>query len=118
MKLLTHLSLYSCLQGETMMAFYSILLATELMMQKGGGLSPFSATCITMYGIVEIGLGNIKRGVRLGELAMKLTSHIQCSDTECPMLSLNVPVLLHWKRHIHELKPVLAQRNEMRTGCR
>jgi hypothetical protein len=30
------------------------------------------------------------------------------------MLSLNVPVLLHWKRHIYELKPVLG--NAVKCG--
>jgi hypothetical protein len=84
------------------------------MMQKGGGLSSFSATCVTTYGIVEMALGNINVGARLGELAMKLISLIQCNDTECPMVSLNIPFLLHWKRHIHELEPVLA--NAMKCG--
>jgi tetratricopeptide (TPR) repeat protein len=109
-----HLSLSCLLQGETRLAFYSALMATETMMQKGGGLSPFSATCVTMYGIVEIGLGNIHLGVRLGELAMKLNSRIQSNDTMCRMVSLNVPVLLHWKCQIHELKPVIT--NAMKCG--
>jgi predicted ATPase len=71
MKLLMHLSLYCFLQGKTMSAVYSALLAIELMMQKSGGLSSFSATCVTTYGIVEMGLGNIHLGVWLGELAIE-----------------------------------------------
>jgi predicted ATPase len=114
MKLLTHLSLYLFFQGEAMMAFYSVLLATELMMQKGGGLSSFSATCVTTYAIVEMGMNNIHFGAKLGELAMKLNSRIPCNDTMCPMVSLNVPFLLHWKRQIHELEPILA--NAMKCG--
>ena len=28
-------------------------------MKKGGGLSPYSANCFTIYGISEVGLGNV-----------------------------------------------------------
>jgi predicted ATPase len=75
-KVLIHLSLFCLLQDEKVAALYSALCATELTMEKGGGLSRYSANCFAFYGISELGLGNIHQGVRFGELAMKLLDRI------------------------------------------
>jgi hypothetical protein len=63
--LLIHLSMCCLLQDENILAVYAALLGTELTMMDGGGLSPFSANCFSVYGIAELGLGNIDRGVQI-----------------------------------------------------
>jgi hypothetical protein len=65
-------------EKKDILAVYSSLCTIELIMKKGGGLSPYSAHCFTIYGICEVGLGNIHHGVRFSELAMKLTDKIPC----------------------------------------
>ena len=107
--LLMHLCLYCLLQGEDILAVYSALLATELTMKGGGFLSPYSATCFAMYGTAEVGLGNIHRGVRFGELAMKLIDQIPCKEAECSTISLSATTLLHWKTPFREISPILVQ---------
>jgi predicted ATPase len=108
-KLLTHLSLFCLLQDKDILAVYSSDVQSELIMKKDGGLSPYSANCFTIYGISEVGLGNIHRGVDFGELAMKLTDRIPCKEAECPTLTLNLNGLLHWKTHLRSMEPVLAK---------
>jgi hypothetical protein len=108
-KVLMDLSLFCLMQDEKIAAFYSALCATELTMKKVGGLSPYSASCFTIYGISEVGLGNIHHGVRFGQLAMKLLDRIPCAEVVCPVISLNSTLLLHWKTHIRSIEPVLTR---------
>jgi histidine kinase len=108
-KVLIHLSLFCLMQDENNAAMYSALCATELTMKKGGGLSPYSANCFTIYGMCEAGLGNIHQGVRYGELAMKLLDRIPCKEELCPVIYLCSTLLLHWKTHFCSLLPVLAK---------
>jgi predicted ATPase len=108
-KVLIHLSLFCLLQDEKVAALYSALCATELTMEKGGGLSRYSANCFAFYGISELGLGNIHQGVRFGELAMKLLDRIPCKEALCPVISLCSTLLLHWKTHIRSLVPALTK---------
>ena len=108
-KLLVHLCMYCLLQDEDILAVYSALLATELTMEGGGFLSPYSANCFAIYGIVEVGLGNIHRGVRFGELAMKLIDQIPCKEAECPTICMSLTMVLHWKTPIREMYPILEQ---------
>ena len=108
-KVLIHLSLFCFLQDEKGAAVYSALCATELTMKRGGGLSPYSANCFAIYGISEIRLGNVLRGVRFGELAMKLLDRIPCKEAICPVISLSSTLLLHWTMHIRSIKPLLAK---------
>ena len=106
-KLLVHLCMYCLLQDADMLAVYSALVATELTMKGGGFLSPYSANCFTIYGIAEVGLGNIHRGVRFGELAMKLIDQIPCKEAECPTICMGLTMLLHWKTPLREIYPIL-----------
>ena len=108
-KVLMHLSMFCSLQDEKMASLYSALCAIELTMKKGGGLSRYSANCFTIYGISEVGLGNIHKGFRFGELAMKLLDRIPCKEALCPVISLNVTLLLHWKTHFRTMQPLLAR---------
>jgi hypothetical protein len=108
-KVLIRLCMYSLLQDKGILAVYTALWATELTMKKGGGLSLYSATCFTIYGIAEVSLGNIHDGVRFGELALKLIDDIPCKETECPTLVLLLSGLLHWKMHVRSLNSMLSE---------
>jgi hypothetical protein len=108
-KLLIRLCMYCLLEDQGILAVYTALWATELTMKKGGGLSHYSATCFTIYGIAEVRLGNIDHGVRFGDLAMKLMDKIPCKETECPTLLLIFSGLWHWKTHIRSMEPVLVK---------
>ena len=108
-KLLVHLCMYCLMQGELVVSVYSALLATELTMKSGGSLSPYSSNCFTVYGIAEVGLGNIHRGVRFGELAMKLIDQIPCKEAECHTILFSQMLLLHWKTSFREMSPILVQ---------
>jgi tetratricopeptide (TPR) repeat protein len=78
-----------------------------LIMMDGGRLSPYSANCFSVYGLAELGLGNIDQGVRYGELAMKLIHRIPCPEAECHTM-IGIITLLHWKTPIRSLECVMA----------
>ena len=87
-------------------ACYAALLATELTIRNG--LSPYSANAFVGYGMVEIVLGNIARGLRFGTISMALTNRFQCKESDGLTLCLNVTIILHWKKSMRELNPILV----------
>jgi hypothetical protein len=106
-RLLIHLSMCCMLQDENILAVYSALLGTELIMMDGGGLSPYSANCFSVYGIAELGLGNIDRGVRFGELALKLIHRIPCQEAKCHAM-IGINTVMHWNTPIRSLESAMA----------
>jgi predicted ATPase len=93
-RLLMHVCTYCFLRDEADAAIYSALLAAELTLKKG--LSNFSSCAFAIYGLAEVFIGNIDRGVRFGKLSL-VVSYL----TARPVKRLNVQPLHTCSRCLH-----------------
>ena len=106
-KLLVDTCTSNFMRDKEIAACYAALLATELTMRDG--LSPYSANAFVVYGMVEILLGNLDRGLRFGTISRALTNRMPCKDADSLTNSINVTSVLHWKMSIREINPVLCE---------
>ena len=106
-KLLLHLCSYCLLKDESLQTVYAALLATELTVK--GGLSPYSASALTIYGVVELSNGDYPRAYRFGKLALTLLDRIKNKDAECPTTALALTLLTHWYDPVRKMPDVLFQ---------
>ena len=106
-RLLLYQCMYCFLQDEDFQAVYSALLATELTLK--GGLSPYSASALTIYGLAELSNGNYRRAYRFGKLALTLLDQIENRDAECPTTGLALTLLTHWYDPVREMPDVLLR---------
>jgi predicted ATPase len=108
-RLLLHLCWYCFLQKKTLLAVYSALLATELTLKFG--LSPYSASAFTIYGMAELLNGNYGRAYRFGKLALSLLDRIKSPDAACSTTGLALTWLTHW------YDPVRGMPNTLRRAA-
>ena len=106
-RILLYLCTYCFLKDEGLQAVYSALLATELTLKSG--LSPYSASAFTIYGIAELSNGNYRRAYRFGKLALTLLDQIKHRDAECPTTSLVLSLLTHWYEPICDMPDVMRR---------
>jgi predicted ATPase len=106
-KLLASFCMHNFLRENILLGLYAALMATELTMRDG--LSPYSAHAFAVYGIVEITLGHLDRGIRFGELALSLTRRIPCMDSECLTVIIDLTAILHWKMSLREIDPIMVE---------
>jgi predicted ATPase len=107
LRLLLHLCWYCFLQRKTLLALYSALLATELTLKFG--LSPYSASAFTIYGLAELSNGNYRRAYRFGKLALSLLDRIKSRDAECSTTGLTFTWLTHWYDPVREMPDILRR---------
>jgi len=107
LQLLVNLCMHCLLKDEFITGVYTALLATELTIK--GGLSAYSASAFTMYGLVESFLGNCHQGYRYGQLAMALLIQNPCKDAECSAIAVGCNNILHWRKPLHELEEPLRK---------
>jgi len=93
---LVRLTSYGFSNQSVHLRVYFALLAIELSLTKG--LVPFTSAAVAIFGVTELSLGQKKRAYRLGELALKLFSHIPCKSAECFSVSRTVGTLLFLKK--------------------
>lgn len=106
-KLLSELSLFCLLRDDSPPAVFSALLAIELTFKYG--LSQGSALAMTIYGIVELSLGQHGRSYRFGKLAIELLKIGKCRASECATLALGISSLAHWIDPVRDLHDPLLR---------
>jgi predicted ATPase len=111
-RLLFFLSCYCFLKDERYQAVYSALLATELTLKDG--LSPFSASAFTIYGVAELYLGDSRRAYRFGKLALTLLDRIKNKDADCPTTGFSLAFLTHRYDSVSPMPDIL--RRAIRRG--
>lgn len=107
LQLLVNLCMHCLLKDEFITGVYTALLATELTIKDG--LSAYSASAFTMYGLVESFLGNHNQGYRYGQLAMTLLIQNPCKDAECSAIAVGCNNILHWRKPLHKLEEPLRK---------
>jgi predicted ATPase len=93
-RLLLYLCWYCFLLERNFLFVYSALLATELTLKFG--VSPYSASAFTIYGMAELLNGNYGRAYRFGKLALSLLDRIKSPDAACSTTGLALTWLTHW----------------------
>jgi predicted ATPase len=106
-RLLLHLCWYCFLVGNTLLSVYSALLATELTLKFG--LSPYSASAFTIYGMAELVNGNYGRAYRFGKLALSLLDRINSPDAACSTTGLALTWLTHWYDPVRDMPDILRR---------
>ena len=106
-RLLLHLCWYCFLLEKTSLSVYSALLATELTLKFG--LSPYSASALTIYGMAELVNGNSRRAYRFGKLALSLLDRIKSRDAECSTTGLTLTWLTHWYDPVRDMPEILRR---------
>jgi histidine kinase len=101
-KLLINLALYCLLKDDLERGVVSALLALQLTLK--GGLSPYSANALTIYGVAEVTLGNQKSGYRFGKLALRMLDHVKYKETESATIGMALASLIHWREPIRALQ--------------
>ena len=106
-RLLLHLGWYCFVVENILLSVYSALLATELTLKFG--LSPYSASALTIYGMAELVNGNYRRAYRFGKLALSLLGRIKSRDAECSTTGLALTWLMHWYDPIRDMPDILRR---------
>jgi predicted ATPase len=100
-RLLMHLCTYCFLRDEADTAIFAALLAAELTLKKG--LSHFSSCAFAIYGLAEVFIGNIDRGVRFGKLSLVMLDNMACKEAECPTAAYVLTMLAFRRKRFAEL---------------
>jgi predicted ATPase len=106
-RVLLYLCWHSLLLEKSLLFIYSALLATELTLKFG--LSPYSASAFTIYGIAELLTGNYRRAYRFGKLALSLLDRLTSRDAECCTTGLALTWLTHWYDPVRDMPDVLRR---------
>lgn len=109
-RLLMHICLYSLLLDDEATGVYASLVAMDLTLKHG--LSPYSATALSMFGIGILRMGNVEEACSLGRLALKLMEQSYSREADSPTIGFVNGMLLHYTEPLSDLCNPLFQ-----AGC-
>ena len=106
-RILVNLCTYCFLKDETSLGVYSALLAIEMTLK--GGLNPYSACALAIYGVAQLSSGNHRGAYRFGKLALALQNQVKAKDAECATTVLSLTLLTHWYEPVRGMTSTLRQ---------
>lgn len=109
-RFLMHICLYSLLLDDEATGVYASLVAMDLTLKHG--LSPYSATALSMFGIGILRMGNVEEACSLGRLALKLMEQNYSREADSPTIGFVNGMLLHYTEPLRDLRDPLFQ-----AGC-
>ncbi|MCP4133788.1 MAG: AAA family ATPase [bacterium] len=83
--------------------YLPILILKLLNLSLRFGNSMYSSYAYILYGLIVSGtLGNIEKGYRFGELALKIQEKFNARELQCKVYFLFAAMITEWKNHIKE----------------